>query len=103
MSHPERGPPPVPQSNRQNTSKNYRNRAGSGMPKAIEIIVIIKSPIDMKKTLLTAALLFLSKLAASAVVDLGTTIEHTPYDRYLTPVKEVFGSMHGEGATMEKV
>jgi hypothetical protein len=57
----------------------------------------------MKKTILTAVVLLLTKLAAAAVVDLGTTTEHTPYDRYLTPVKEVFNSMHGEGATMEKV
>ena len=73
------------------------------MPEAIEIIPIIKSPVDMKKLILTSVLLLLTKLAASAVVDLGTTIEHTPYDRYLFPVKDVFNSMHGEGATMEKV
>jgi hypothetical protein len=57
----------------------------------------------MKNILLTTALLLLTKFAAFAVVDLGTTTEHTPYDRYLTPVKDVFSSMHGEGATMEKV
>jgi hypothetical protein len=66
-------------------------------------LIIIKSPIDMKKTLLTAAALLLSQFAAFAVVDLGTSTDHTPYDRYLTPVKEVFNTMHGEGATMEKV
>ncbi|MEI9898487.1 MAG: hypothetical protein WDN28_32685 [Chthoniobacter sp.] len=57
----------------------------------------------MKKTLLTISLLLLAKLAAFAVVDLGTTTDHTPYDRYLSPVKEVFSEMHGAGATMDKV
>jgi len=57
----------------------------------------------MKKTLLTIAALLLAKLAAFAVVDLGTTTDHTPYDRYLSPVKDVFNGMHGEGATMDKV
>jgi len=57
----------------------------------------------MKKALLTITALLLAKLAAFAVVDLGTTTDHTPYDRYLTPVKDVFNGMHGEGATMDKV
>jgi hypothetical protein len=58
----------------------------------------------MKKTLLTAALFLLAKIASvSAVVDLGTTTDHTPYDRFLSPVKEVFNSMHGQEASMEKV
>jgi hypothetical protein len=57
----------------------------------------------MKNILLTTALLLLTKFAAFAVADLGITTDHTPYDRYLTPVKEVFNSMHGEGATMDKV
>jgi len=57
----------------------------------------------MKKTFLTIAALLLAKLAAFAVVDLGTTTDHTPYDRYLSPVKDVFNGMHGEGATMDKV
>jgi len=66
-------------------------------------LTIIKSPIDMKKTLLTAALLLLTQLVVSAAVDLGTSIDHTPYDRYMTPVKEVLSSMHGEAASMDKV
>jgi hypothetical protein len=66
-------------------------------------LTIIKSPIDMKTTLLTAALFLLTKLVVSAAVDLGTSIDHTPYDRYMTPVKEVLSSMHGEAAGMDKV
>jgi hypothetical protein len=58
----------------------------------------------MKKTLLAAALLLLTRFALSAAtIDLGTVTDHTPYDRYLTPVKEVFNSMHGESASMDKV
>ncbi|MEP6668167.1 MAG: hypothetical protein ABJF10_03390 [Chthoniobacter sp.] len=57
----------------------------------------------MKNTLLTISLLLLTKLAACAVVDLGTTTDHTPYDRFLSPVKDVFNGMHGEGASMDKV
>ena len=70
---------------------------------AIEIITIIKSPIDMKKLTLTILALLLTKIAALAVVDLGSTTDHTPYDRYLTPVAQSFNTMHGEGATMDKV
>src|SRR5260221_12905449 len=70
---------------------------------AICFIVIMKSPDHMKKTFLTLTALLLTKFAAFAAVDLGTSIEHTPYDRYMTPVKEVLGSIHGEGATMDKV
>jgi len=57
----------------------------------------------MKKALLTISLLLLTKLASFAAVDLGTATDHTPYDRFLTPVKEVFSEMHGEGASMDKV
>jgi hypothetical protein len=70
---------------------------------AIVVLVIIKSPIDMKKTITTILALLLTKLAAFAAVDLGTTTEHTPYDNYLSPVKEVFSEMHGQAASMDKV
>lgn len=55
------------------------------------------------KTTLALVLLLAAKLTASAVTDLGAPTDHTPYDRYLAPVKTVFNSMHGEGATMDKV
>lgn len=73
------------------------------MMAAIMFLTIIKSPLDMKKALLTAALFLLTKLVVSAAVDLGTSTEHTPYDRYMVPVKEVLSSMHGEAASMDKV
>jgi hypothetical protein len=66
------------------------------------VIEIMKSPVHMKITLLSLASLLLASLTASAV-DLGTSIDHTPYDRYMTPVKEVLGSMHGQAASMNKV
>jgi len=67
------------------------------MPEAM----VIMEP--MKKLIITTALLLLSNFALFAAVDLGTTTDHTPYDRYLAPVKDVFNSMHGEAATMDKV
>jgi hypothetical protein len=66
------------------------------------IMEIMKSPIHMKTALLSLASLLLATFSASAV-DLGTAIEHTPYDRYMTPVKDVLNGMHGQGATMDKV
>ena len=67
------------------------------------IMEIMTRPVHMKTTILSLATLLLTKFAAFAVVDLGTTIEHSPYDRYMSPVKEVLSSMHGQGATMDKV
>ncbi|MDR3400958.1 MAG: hypothetical protein P4L99_00540 [Chthoniobacter sp.] len=56
-----------------------------------------------KKFLAVAALFLAAKLSASAVVDLGTAASATPYDRYLTPVKQVFNTIHSEGTSMDKV
>jgi hypothetical protein len=57
----------------------------------------------MKNITLSLLALLLTKFTACAVVDLGSATDHTPYDHYLTPVKEVFNTMHGEGASMDKV
>lgn len=57
----------------------------------------------MKTLALTTALLLLAKFAAFAVVDLGTTTSNTPYDRYMTPVKQTFATINGGGVTMQKV
>ena len=56
-----------------------------------------------KKFLAVVALFLAAKLSASAVVDLGTAASATPYDRYLTPVKQVFNTIHSEGASLDKV
>ena len=54
-----------------------------------------------------SAFAFLSFLAAQvasfAGVDLGTTAGHTPYDAYMSPVKQVLGSLDHQGASMERV
>jgi hypothetical protein len=57
----------------------------------------------MKNTILTLALLLLAKLSAFAIVDLGSTTSQTPYDRYMSPVKQTFASLSGNGATMDRV
>ena len=73
------------------------------MTVAIEIIAIIKSPIDMKLLFLSLALLFSAKISAFAVVDLGSATAQTPYDRYMAPVKQVFSSLQPEATPMSKV
>lgn len=55
------------------------------------------------KALLAATFLFTATFSASAVVDLGSAASSTPYDRFMSPVKQVFGSIHSEGATMDRV
>jgi len=67
------------------------------------VMEIITSLFVMKPVICAIALLLLTKLAASAVVDLGATTSRTPYDRYMAPVKQTFAAIHGESATMQKV
>jgi len=57
----------------------------------------------MKTTSLALVLLLAARLSASAITDLGAPTEHTPYDRFLNPVKQVLNTMHGQGASMDKV
>ena len=66
----------------------------------MEILIII---LNMKKSLLSFAALFLAQLTASAVVDLGSTISRTPYDAYMSPVKQVFNSLNGNAPDMGRV
>jgi hypothetical protein len=56
----------------------------------------------MKLSLLTFAALLFVKASALAIVDLGSA-GHTPYDRFMSPVKQVLGSLDKEGASMEQV
>jgi len=51
----------------------------------------------------STALLFVAGFSASAVPILSTAVRTTPYERYMTPVRQAFDNMHGEGATMERV
>ena len=57
----------------------------------------------MKTAFLSVVLLLIAKLSVFAIVDLGSTTAQTPYDRYMSPVKQTFANIHGEGATMQKV
>jgi hypothetical protein len=57
----------------------------------------------MKTALLSLAVLLLAGLSAHAITDLGAPTDHTPYDRFLTPVKDVFNTMHGDSTPMDKV
>jgi hypothetical protein len=57
----------------------------------------------IKSLLCFAALLLCSTFSALAAVDLGDATSGTPYDRYMAPVRQVFDSMHSEGASMESV
>jgi len=68
--------------------------------RVIEILITLET---MKISLLSLGLLLLANLTASAVVDLGSTTSHTPYDPYMVPVKQVFSSLHGDNVTMDKV
>jgi hypothetical protein len=69
----------------------------------MRVIVILISLETMKTILFSLAFLFLAKLSASAIVDLGSSTSHTPYDSYMSPVKQVFSSLHGGGASMDRV
>jgi hypothetical protein len=56
----------------------------------------------LRKSLLVLAGALLTA-HASAVVDLGTAANATPYDRYLAPVKQVFNTIHADNATLDRV
>lgn len=73
------------------------------MPIAMGIMEILIISIVMKQLFFSTALLLLAKLSAFAIVDLGSTTAHTPYDRYMSPVKQVFNGIRGEGTSMERV
>lgn len=64
---------------------------------------IITKAIVMNRLILSAALLLAAQLSAFAVIDLGSSTSQTPYDRYMSPVKQTFAGISGGGATMEKV
>lgn len=44
-----------------------------------------------------------SNCFASNNVDLGNATSSTPYDRYMSPVKQVLGHLNGESPSMDKV
>lgn len=70
---------------------------------AMEVMEIILPIIPMKPALLALTALFLTQLTASAIVDLGSTISKTPYDAYMSPVKQVFSALDGSAPAMDRV
>lgn len=56
----------------------------------------------MKNTVLSVFALFLLQISASAV-DLGSRTSSTPYDAYLSPVKNVLNATSGEQDDMNRV
>ncbi len=57
----------------------------------------------MHKGLLSIAAFAFSQLSAFAVVDLGSAVSRTPYESYMSPVKQVLGSVHDSAPTMDRV
>lgn len=57
----------------------------------------------MKTFALSLFSLVLGQLASFAGVDLGSNTSHTPYDAYMSPVKQVLGNLHHEGADLNRV
>ena len=54
---------------------------------------------------LTLALsgLLLARVSACAAIDLGTPAGYTPYDRYMSPVRQVLGTLHGQTNDFKRV
>jgi hypothetical protein len=55
------------------------------------------------KLVALATVFFVAQATASAAVDLGTAANGTPYDRYLSPVKQVFSNLHNDNVNLERV
>jgi hypothetical protein len=47
--------------------------------------------------------LLLARVSTCAAVDLGTPAGYTPYDRYMSPVRQVLGSLHGQTTDLKRV
>ncbi len=57
----------------------------------------------MKTAFAALLLLVAARLSAVAAVDLGTPSAFTPYDAYMSPVKQVLGHLSGQSADMDHV
>ncbi len=67
----------------------------------MNVIEFIANPMNIKA--LFAALLLAKASAFAAVLDLGSTAGSTPYDPYMSPVKQVLGSLHGSAPDIKQV
>jgi hypothetical protein len=47
--------------------------------------------------------LLLARISTCAAVDLGTPAGYTPYDRYMNPVRQVLGTLHGQTTDFNRV
>jgi hypothetical protein len=57
----------------------------------------------MKFLPLALASFLLATAASFAAVDLGSPAGYTPYDRYMSPVKKVLGTLQGQSTDMKRV
>ena len=55
-----------------------------------------------KTSLIALSALLTAQTASFAGIDLGTPAGFTPYDRYMSPVKQVLGSLHGQTNDMKR-
>ena len=67
----------------------------------MEVIEILAPPMNMKCLVTAVSVLFFLQTAGIAVVDLGASGQ-TPYDRFMTPVKQVLSSLDENNAPMER-
>ena len=67
----------------------------------MEIITNVMNPAN--SLLSIAALLLIPVSASAAVVDLGSLVSRTPYEAYMSPVKQVFSSINGQAPAMDRV
>ena len=58
---------------------------------------------SLKTSLFALSGLLLAKTAALAGIDMGTPAGYTPYDRYMSPVKQVIGSLKGQTTDFKRV
>jgi hypothetical protein len=58
----------------------------------------------MKKLTLSIIAILVSHVCLAATpIDLGTSAGYTPYDRYMSPVKQVLTHLNGQAPTMDRV
>ncbi len=58
---------------------------------------------NFKASIFALSSLLMAESAALAGVDLGIPAGYTPYDRYMTPVKQVLGTLHGQTNDFKRV
>lgn len=65
---------------------------------------IITNVMNILRPLLSlAALALLPVSASAAVVDLGSVVSRTPYEAYMSPVRQVFSTLNGSTPAMDRV